>query len=364
MENNGRLDYWLLFPILALVLIGVVMVYSSSGFMAQAKYNDQLYFFKKQLMWLLMALPFFILATRLNYQIYRKLALPALLVGFLLLGVVLFLPATKGVHRWIRLGPIGLQATEVFKYALILFLAHSLSKKMNKIRQFKHLLVPYLVILVFLLGLILWEPDLGSAMLISSIFLLMLFIAKARLVHLATLLLPGLAGFLILVFGLGYEKDRIMDYVTGLQDPLQGSYQLRQAAISLGNGGWNGIGLGEGRQKFLFLPEPHTDFIFASIGEEGGFVWLSAILSLFLIIGWRGLKTALSAPDYFGFLLATGISLSILSSALLNVGVVTGALPTTGIPLPFLSYGGSSLVLSLIFAGILLNISKQKSRWE
>ncbi len=364
MANSGRMDYWLLFSILTLILVGVVMVYSASGFMAQTKYDDQFYFFKKQLIWFMLALPFFILSTRLNYQIYRKLALPALCIGFFLLVVVLFLPATKGVHRWIRFGPIGVQATEVFKYCLILFLAHSLAKKSNKIKQFMHLLIPYFLILVLFLGLILLEPDLGSAMLISSMFLILLFIAKVRLVHLAALLLPGIAGFLLLVFGLGYERDRIMDYFTGLQDPLQGSYQLKQAAISLGNGGFNGIGLGEGRQKFLFLPEPHTDFIFASIGEEGGFIWLSAILGLFMVIAWRGLKVALSAPDYFGFFLAAGITITIVTSALLNIGVVTGTLPTTGIPLPFLSYGGSSLFLSMTFAGVLLNISKHKSPWE
>ncbi|OGC77845.1 MAG: cell division protein FtsW [candidate division Zixibacteria bacterium RBG_16_50_21] len=365
MGNNGRLDYWLLFSVLTLVVIGVVMVYSSSGFMAQNKYSDQLYFFKKQLMWLLLALPFFLLATRLNYQFYRKISIPALFLGFLLLGAVLFLPATKGVHRWIRFGPIGVQATEVFKYCLILFLADSLARKVDKIRQFQHLIFPYLAILLFTLMLILLEPDLGSAMLATFIFLVILFIGKARLSHLAALVLPGLAGFLILVFGLGYEKDRMVDYLAGIGDPLQGSYQLKQAAISLGNGGWNGIGLGEGRQKFLFLPEPHTDFIFASIGEEGGFLWLTGILFLFLVIGWRGLKVAQKSPDYFGFLLGSGITLAIFSSALLNIGVVTGTLPTTGIPLPFLSYGGSSLVLSLTAAGILLNISKQKmSDWE
>ncbi|OGC94655.1 MAG: cell division protein FtsW [candidate division Zixibacteria bacterium RBG_16_48_11] len=365
MVNSGRLDYWLLFAVLTLLTIGVVMVYSASGFMAQTKYNDQLLFFKKQLVWLLVALPFFILATKLNYQIYRKLALPALVFGFILLGVVLFLPATKGVHRWIRLGPLGIQASEVFKYALILFLADSLSRKLEKIRKFKHLLFPYLVILVLLLALILLEPDLGSAMLISSIFLTILFVAKARLLHLASFLLPGLAGFSLLVFGLGYEKDRIVDYLNGLENPLKGSYHLSQSVISLGNGGFHGVGLGEGRQKFLFLPEPHTDFIFATIGEEGGFVWLAAILLLFMVIAWRGIAIAAKAPDYFGFLLASGISLAIFSSALLNIGVVTGMLPTTGIPLPFLSYGGSSLFLSFAAAGIVLNISKaKKSDWE
>ena len=199
MASSGRMDYWLLFSVLTLMLIGVVMIYSASGFMAQTRYNDQLFFLKKQLFWVLLGVPFFILATRLDYQIYKKLALPALCLGIFLLLAVLFLPATKGVHRWIRLGPIGVQATEVFKYSLIVFLAHSLSKKMNKIRTFKHLLMPYLLVLVLFLGLVFLEPDLGSAMLLSSIFVVMLFIAKARLIHLATLLVPALAGFLILV---------------------------------------------------------------------------------------------------------------------------------------------------------------------
>ncbi len=359
MEIKSSPDRILITTVFILVSIGVIMIYSSSGYMSQSKLDDQLYYFKKQLTWLALSLPFLFMAYKLNYQIYHKLAAPALLLGFLLLTAVLFLPATRGVHRWIRIGPINVQATEVFKYCIIVFMAHSLSKQLGRIQNFKEILLPYLAILVMFVLLILKEPDLGSTILICAIFVTMLFISKARLTHLATFMLPAVAGFLILVFGLGYEKDRMESYLKGLNDPLAGSYQLRQSAISLGSGGWNGIGLGEGRQKFLFLPEPHTDFIFASIGEEGGFVALSGILGLFLLIALRGVNIATRAPDYFGFLLAAGISIAIFFSVLVNVGVVTGVLPTTGIPLPFLSYGGSSLVLSLCAVGILLNISKQ-----
>jgi len=358
-NRKANFDIWVLISLLILAAIGTVMVYSSSALMAESRFKTQFFFFKKQIVWVLVSMFFFLLAFRIDYHWYGRMSNFFLIAGFFLLAAVLFLPAIKGVHRWIRLGPISIQPSEVFRYALILFMATTLAKRMDKIREFKHLLIPYFFILVIYVGLIMKQPDLGSVFTITLVFFLLLFIAKARLKHLVLLALPGLAGFVIMVFGLGYEKERIDDYLNSLKDPMAGSYQVKQSILALGNGGLKGVGLAEGKQKFFFLPEPHTDFIFATLGEETGFIGLLGVLFLFLIIAWRGIAIASQAVDPLGYFLALGITFSIFTCALINIGVVIGVLPTTGVPLPFLSYGGSSLLMSFVAIGVLLNISKK-----
>lgn len=359
LRRKANFDVWVLLALLILAAIGTVMVYSSSAVMAESRFKTQFFFFKKQIMWVLISMFFFLLAFRIDYHWYSKMSNFFLILGFFLLVAVLFFPAIKGVHRWIRLGPVSIQPSEVFRYALILFMATTLAKRLDKIREFKHLLIPYFFILVVYVTLIMKQPDLGSVFTITLVFFLLLFIAKARLKHLLLLALPGLVGFVVMVFGLGYEKDRIHDYVNSLKDPLAGSYQVKQSILALGNGGLKGVGLAEGKQKFFFLPEPHTDFIFATLGEETGFIGLLAVLFLFLIIAWRGIVIASQAVDPLGYFLALGITFSIFTCALINIGVVIGILPTTGVPLPFLSYGGSSLLMSFVATGVLLNISKK-----
>lgn len=358
-NRKANFDIWVLISLLILAAIGTVMVYSSSAVMAESRFKTQFFFFKKQIMWVLLSMFFFILAFKIDYHWYGRMSKFFLIVGFFLLAAVLFLPAIKGVHRWIRLGPISIQPSEVFRYTLILFMATTLAKRLDKMREFKHLLIPYFFILVAYVGLIMKQPDLGSVFTITLVFFLLLFVAKARLKHLLLLALPGLVGFVIMVFGLGYEKDRIHDYVNSLKDPMAGSYQVKQSILALGNGGLKGVGLAEGKQKFFFLPEPHTDFIFATLGEETGFIGLLGVLFLFLIIAWRGIAIASQAVDPLGYFLALGITFSIFTCALINIGVVIGVLPTTGVPLPFLSYGGSSLLMSFVATGVLLNISKK-----
>jgi len=359
IKRKANFDIWVLISLLILAAIGTVMVYSSSALMAESRFKTQFFFFKKQIVWVLISMFFFLLAFRIDYHWYGRMSNLFLIMGFFILAAVLFLPAIKGVHRWIRLGPVSIQPSEVFRYTLILFMATTLAKRMDKIREFKHLLIPYFFILVIYVGLIMKQPDLGSVFTITLVFFLLLFIAKARLKHLVLLALPGLAGFVIMVFGLGYEKDRIHDYFNSLKDPMAGSYQVKQSILALGNGGLKGVGLAEGKQKFFFLPEPHTDFIFATLGEETGFIGLLAVLFLFLIIAWRGIVIASQAVDPLGYFLALGITFSIFTCALINIGVVIGVLPTTGVPLPFLSYGGSSLLMSFVAIGVLLNISKK-----
>lgn len=358
-KRKANFDIWVLVSLLILAAIGTVMVYSSSSLMAESRFKTQFFFFKKQIVWVLISMFFFLLAFRIDYHWYGRMSKFFLVLGFFLLAAVLFLPAIKGVHRWIRLGPISIQPSEIFRYTLILFMATTLARRLDKMREFKHLFTPYFFILVAYVGLIMKQPDLGSVFTITLVFFLLLFVAKARLKHLLLLALPGLVGFVILVFGLGYEKDRIDDYFNSLKDPMAGSYQVKQSILALGNGGLKGVGLAEGKQKFFFLPEPHTDFIFATLGEETGFIGLLGVLFLFLIIAWRGIVIASQAVDPLGYFLALGITFSIFTCALINIGVVIGVLPTTGVPLPFLSYGGSSLLMSFVAIGVLLNISKK-----
>jgi cell division protein FtsW len=360
MVDRSRPDYLLLLIVMILVSFGLLMIYSASAFIADANFKDSSFFFKKQLIWILVSLPFLLLFMRVDYHKLRHLSTLSLLLSLLFLGAVLFFPSLKGVKRWIRLGPLGFQPTEVFKYSLILFLSFSLAKQKEKVKKFKHLL-PYFLILLVASVLIIQQPHLGSIFSLWIIFMLMIFVAGGRIRHLLVLTLPFLLIAGIMVLGLGYEKDRVDSYLKAIEEPLNGDYQTKQSVLTLGSGGLVGAGLGEGKQKLFYLPEPHTDFIFAMIGEEGGFLTLFGTSLLFLLFGLRGLKNALRAPDVSGFLLGSGITAAVMVGFLINSMVVVGLLPTTGIPLPFLSYGGSSLLVTFAGVGTLLNISRQRT---
>jgi cell division protein FtsW len=354
-----RSDYLLLLAVIILIACGTVMIYSASAIVADVKFKSTTFFLRKQLIWILLALPVLLIFSKLDYHKIKNFSLPVFLISFIFLIAVLFFEPTKGVKRWIRFGFFGFQPSEFFRYALTLFLASSLSRKVGKLKEFKHIAIPYFPIIGAAFILILLEPDLGTIFSILVCACFLFFVAGARLKHLFSIILPVTLAGIVFVFVLGYEKDRIDDYLGSFWNPLNGSYQLKQSVISLGNGGFGGVGLGEGKQKLFFLPEPHTDFILATVGEETGFLGIGVILFLFLILAWRGVLIAAQAPDLFGFFLAFGITLTIFICALINAGVVVGLLPTTGIPLPFLSYGGSSLLVAIAGVGILLNISRQ-----
>ena len=257
-----------------------------------------------------------------------------------------------------KLGIINVQPSEIFKFMMIVFLAFSLSNPKRNITELKQLLFPYVPIIGIALMLIIMEPDLGTTIVIALTAIGMFFLAGARLKHLFYGLAPLTASAAIMVFGLGYKKARILDYIASISDPLQGSYQVKQAALTLGAGGMLGMGLGEGRQKLFFLPYPHTDFIFAAIGEEVGLFGLLIILGLFFFIIFRGFKIASRQPDRFGYLLASGVTMSLFLNIAINLGVVTAIIPVTGLPLPFLSYGGSSLLVSSAAVAVLINLSR------
>jgi len=359
MIDRSRPDYLLFLTALGLVAIGVVMIYSASAILALQKFGSTTFFVKKQAIWGIITLLVILALTRVDYHHLEKIS-PFLLLGsFLLLVAVLFVPATRGASRWIRLGPLTFQPSELFRFSLIFFMAFSLSKRKERIKELKFVLLPYFLILIIALVLIMKQPHLGAVLLISTVVFAMLFVGGARIRHLFLIVAPVILSVFILVFFLGYKKARVNDYLSSLEDPLKGSYQMKQSVLALGSGEMVGVGLGEGKAKLFFLPEPHTDFIFATTGEELGFMGSAAILILFFLLAARGMSIARRAPDDFGYLLAFGITFSIFASFLINAGVVVGLLPTTGLPMPFLSYGGSSLIFSALGIGILLNVSRQ-----
>lgn len=359
MIDRSRPDYFLLLLVLILIAVGVVMVYSASAILALEKLGSTTFFAKRQAIWAIISLGLIFVLAKIDYHRFEKISPFVLLVSLLLLVAVLFVPSTRGASRWIKLGPANFQPSELFKYIMILFMAYSLSKRKEKIKELRSVLLPYFVILGLASLLILKQPHLGAVLLLSIIVLGMLFVAGAKIRHLLLIIAPVVLSVFILVFFVGYKKARVNDYLKSLENPLEGSYQMKQSVLALSSGEILGVGPGEGKAKLFFLPEPHTDFIFATTGEELGFVGASAILILFLLLTARGMSIARGASDDFGYLLAFGITFCIFVGALINAGVVVGLLPTTGLPMPFLSYGGSSLVFSAVGIGILLNISRQ-----
>ncbi len=358
-RKNSTIDEKLLFAYLFIVAIGLIMVYSISSIMAESRFGSHLFFFKNQLMWTVISFVAMAIICRLDLQKLSVYSAPALLLIMLLLSLVFLMPARNGSHRWLMLGPLTGQPSEMFKFVMIVYLAFSLSNQKRNLSDLKQLLFPYVPILGLGMLLIVLEPDLGTTIVIFLTALGMFFLAGARMKHLLAGFVPLVSAAAFMVFGLGYKKDRILDYLSAVVDPLKGSYQVKQAALTLGSGGILGTGLGEGRQKLFFLPYPHTDFIFAAIGEEVGLLGLLIVLGLMCFILWRGLKIASAQPDRFGYLLAAGMTLSLFINIAINMAVVTALLPVTGLPLPFLSYGGSSLLVSSAAIAVLLNLSRR-----
>lgn len=347
---------------IALTNIGIIMVYSASAIISLERYNDPYFFLKRQLVWVFLGLLGMLFAARINYRAFPKLLKPALLFTLFLLVLVLFPQfgkAIAGAQRWLRIGDFTFQPSELAKLILILYMADTLSRKKEKIKNFTYGFLPPLIILGAIFILILLQPDLGTALIILVIILGMLFVSGVRLRHLFSLFLIALPSIWLLINKVGYRKRRILAFVDPWSDPRGAGFQIIQSLLALGSGGIFGRGLGEGTQKLFYLPAPHTDFIFAILGEELGFLGGVAVIILFGAFIYFGARIARRAPDLFGSLLALGITTWIGLQAMINIGVATGFLPTKGIPLPFISFGGSSLIFSLIGVGILLSISLQ-----
>ncbi|MEW6171464.1 MAG: putative lipid II flippase FtsW [Bacillota bacterium] len=357
-------DFILFLSVLTLMSIGVVMVFSASEYAALVRFHDSFYFFKRQFFWAVIGVIGMIFFLKYDCRNFKQHALLLLGVSFLLLLVVL-IPgvghASHGAQRWIDIGPLRFQPSEIIKFGMVVFTAYGLSIQRPGPRGLRTML-PFLVIAGVAAGLILLQPDLGTAMALMGTVFTMLFCAGASMPALGSIGLCGVAAVGAAIYLEPYRMRRFLAFIDPWKDPLGSGFHIIQSLYALGSGGLFGMGLGQGKQKFLYLPEQHTDFIFAVIGEELGLIGTVLVVTLFIIFIWRGLRVALLAPDTFTSLLAAGITVGIGLQALINIGVVTGSLPITGIPLPFISYGGTSLVFTLSAVGVLLNISRQVVR--
>jgi cell division protein FtsW len=354
-------DVWMIAATLGILGIGIVMVYSASAVAAFHDYGDPYYYVKRQLLFAVLGVVSMFVMMNVEYTFWRKWAVPALLICFGMLVIVL-IPGLGvwrgGARSWLGIGSFGIQPSEFMKLAMILFMAKLLSERQNQITQFAKGLLPPLGIMGIAFGLIMLQPDLGTGTVMIGAALIVIYVAGAKVAHLGGLALLGLVGLIGLIAAAPYRLLRITAFLDPWQDPLGAGYQSIQSLYAIGPGGLVGLGLGMSRQKYNYLPEPQTDFIFSILAEELGFIGGSLLLLLFLLLIWRGMRTAITLSDPFGSLLATGIVGIFAVQVLINIGVVIGLLPVTGITLPLVSYGGSSLTLLLTALGILLNLSR------
>lgn len=354
-------DYWLMASIFGLLAIGIVMVYSAGSVLGFHDYGDPFYFVKRQLLFAVLGLIAMFLTMNLDYRGLRKYAKLGLIVCFALLIIVL-IPGIGvvrgGARSWLGISSFGIQPSEFMKLGMILFLSFWLSKEDYRITHFTRGLLPPLGVICLAFGLIMLQPDLGTGTVMFGAALLIVFTAGARIKHLAGLALIGVFAFVGLILAAPYRLQRITAFLDPWSDPLGAGYQIIQSLYAIGPGGLAGLGLGMSRQKYSYVPEPQTDFIFSILAEELGFIGGLAVLLLFLILIWRGMRIAMTIDDTFGSLLAVGIVGMVGVQVVINIGVVIGLMPVTGITLPLISYGGSSLTLMLTALGILLNLSR------
>ena len=354
-------DYVLLASIALLTFTGIIFVYSSSFATGIVQFNNANHFVIRQTIWVLVGSGLLLLGLSLDYRKLKKYALPLLLISIILLVLVLTLGETyNGAQRWLSFGTLNFQPSELAKLAVIIYLAAWLSAKAERIRSLQHSLVFVLMIGAMSL-LLLLQPDLGTTVLILGIAFTMFWAAGAAFIQILTLGLTGSAAIFLLAIMEGYRLDRLFSFLSAEAEPLGRGFQTLQSLIALGNGGISGLGLGASRGKFFYIPESHTDGIFAIIGEELGLIATVAILILFASLMLRGYQIAQKSDTQFGFLLATGITTWIVLQALLNIGGITRVIPLTGLPIPLLSYGGSSLLSLMLAIGILANISRKQT---
>ncbi len=356
-------DHTLLAVTMILALLGLVMVFSASAIVAGNRFQDPGFFLKRQIAWFAFGLLLMHLASRVDYMVWKKLSVPILIcmVGLLVMVLVPSIGvAAKGARRWLRIGPISMQPAEMVKLVVVIYMAAYLAKKGEKITLFREGLLPAMIVIGLLSGLVLLEPDLGTVVVLGLVTIGMWFLAGARIPHLLALGLGAIPVALALVLGSSYRRQRLMTFLAPWKDASDGGFQITQSFLSFGSGGPFGVGLGEGKQKLYFLPEAHTDFVLALVGEELGLIGTVTVILLFAFFVWRGFQISARARVPFGRYLGMGITLLIGGQALVNAAVVTGLLPTKGLTLPFISYGGSSLVISLIGVGILLSISRDR----
>jgi len=366
IARKGSPDYILLFAVAVLLIVGVDMVYSASFVIAHnnPEYGSDTYFLVRQLIWVAIGLVAMLVFARVDYHRWRRLSVPVMLIILVLLVAVLLTRlghSAYGAQRWLSLGPLPpIQPSEFAKMALLLYLADWLSRRGERLKDLSYGTIPFAAMLGTVAGLVLLQPDLGSAFVIALSGVCLFFLAGADIRHFFAGMILGVGALVLAITSIGYRSDRIAAFLDPQQDPLGLGWHIIQSQIALGSGGIFGLGLGASRQKFYYLPGAHTDAIFAVIGEELGLMGTLFVLGLIALLAYRGFRITLSAPDLFGSLLAAGITFWIVFQALINIAVVTATLPFTGIPLPFVSSGGSSMVVSLGAIGLLLNVSKHR----
>ena len=361
MAKRVSADRWLFTVTLVLIFIGLVMVFSASAVMAKERYGSGYFFLLRQLGWAAAGLLIMVFAMRIDYRRYKHPAVIFSLLGLttLLLIAVFLMDRAHHTHRWIHWGLMSFQPSEMAKPALLLFLAFFLENRTRNMNDWRNTVLPAVVPTLVFVGLIVLQPDLGTAITCAAITGCVLFVAGIELRYLGYGLLASLVPLYFLVFHVAYRRARILAFLDPYSDPQGRGFHIIQSLIAVSTGGLTGVGLMEGKQKLFYLPEPHTDFIFAVTAEEFGLIGSLIVVMLFAVFMWRGLDTAMRTQDMFGRLLALGITSMIVVQAFINISVVLGLMPTKGIPLPFVSYGGSSLFFALACVGVLLNISKQ-----
>ncbi len=358
-EDLHKYDYLLMITIAALLIVGLMMIYSATFALGYQLYNEPTYYFTRQLLWTGVGLLAMIIMARIEYHTWRRFSIPLMTFTVLILGVVLIIGEVRfGGQRWLFNGSI--QPSEFSKLAIIIYIADWLSSKGEQIRRVSYGLIPFAILLGFITGLIVLQQSLSTAILIAATALTMFFIAGGNLWQLIVSGILGGGTIVFLTTQSAYRLARVAAFLDPLNaDPLDQGYQIRQILIALGSGGITGLGLGASRQKFGYIPASHTDGIFAILGEELGLIGSLAVIGLFAFLAYRGFRVAMAAPDSFGTVLASGITCSLIFQALVNIGVVTASIPFTGVTLPFISFGGSSLVITMASAGLLLAISRR-----
>src|SRR2546428_91621 len=361
MAKRVSADRWLFTVTLCLVFVGLVMVFSASAVIAKERYGSGYTFLFRQLAWAVTGIVAMFVAMKLDYRRYKHPAVVFSVLGVttLMLISVFFLDRTHHTHRWIHWGSFSFQPSEIAKPALILFLAFFLECRTRSIDDWRDTLLPAIIPTAAFLGLIIFQPDLGTAIACAAITGSVLFVAGLRLRYLCYACLASLAPLYFLIFHVAYRRDRILAFLDPYSDPQGRGFHIIQSLIAVSTGGVTGLGLMEGKQKLFYLPEPHTDFIFSVVAEEVGLVGSLIVVALFVLFLYRGIRAALRIEEPFGRYLATGITSMVVLQALFNISVVLGLMPTKGIPLPFISYGGTSLFVTLACVGVLLNITQQ-----
>ena len=361
MAKRVSVDGWMFTVTLLLAFVGLVMVFSASAVMAKERYGSAYFFLLRQMGWAVVGIVAMVVAMKVDYRRYKHPAVVFSLLGAtsLMLISVFFLDRAHNTHRWIHFGGFSFQPSEIAKPAIILFLAFFLESRTKSIGDWRNTLLPAIVPTLFFLGLIVFEPDLGTAIACAAITASVLFVAGLDMRYLGYALAASVLPLYFLIFHVAYRRDRILAFLDPYSDPQGRGFHIIQSLIAVSTGGITGVGLMEGKQKLFYLPEPHTDFIFAVTAEELGLVGALIIVVLFSIFLWRGIRTALRTSDMFGRFLAVGITAMVVLQAFINISVVLGMMPTKGIPLPFISYGGSSLFITLACVGVLLNVTKQ-----